>query len=120
MDDGRIRRGSRRETDPAIRPGRRHDGDGATLGESPEVEQDDSSAVPNVARKPDPTVDLAGEGGYARVIAGELNGANGQGKSREECLANLREAIALILKHRREETLRALPPEAGQQVIDVG
>jgi hypothetical protein len=28
-------------------------------------------------------------------------GANGQGKTREECLANLREAIALILDHRR-------------------
>jgi len=34
----------------------------------------------------------------------EVPGANGQGKSREECLANLREAIALILEHRREES----------------
>ena len=49
----------------------------------------------------------------------EVPGANGQGKSREECLANLREAIALILEHRREESLRALPPEAKQQVIEV-
>jgi predicted RNase H-like HicB family nuclease len=33
--------------------------------------------------------------------------------TREECLANIREAIALILEHRREESLRALPPEAA-------
>jgi predicted RNase H-like HicB family nuclease len=39
----------------------------------------------------------------------EVPGANGQGKSREECLANLREAIALILEHRREESLRSSP-----------
>ena len=44
----------------------------------------------------------------------EVPGANGQGKTREECLANLRAAIALILEHRREESLRALPPEAKQ------
>jgi len=50
----------------------------------------------------------------------EVPGANGQGKSREACLANLREAIALVQEHRREESLRALPPEAKQQVIEAG
>lgn len=30
----------------------------------------------------------------------EVPGANGQGKSRDECLASLREAIALILEYR--------------------
>ena len=29
----------------------------------------------------------------------EVPGANGQGKSREECLANFREAIAVSLEH---------------------
>jgi len=29
----------------------------------------------------------------------EIPGANGQGKSREKCLANLRAAIALVLEH---------------------
>ena len=47
-------------------------------------------------------------------------GANGQGKSREECLANLRAAIALILEHRREESLRALPADARQELVVVG
>jgi predicted RNase H-like HicB family nuclease len=50
----------------------------------------------------------------------EVPGANGQGKTREECLANLREAIALVLEHRREEPLRALPPEARQELVVVG
>jgi predicted RNase H-like HicB family nuclease len=50
----------------------------------------------------------------------EVPGANGQGKTREECLANLREAIALVLEHRREESLRALPPDARQELVVVG
>ena len=50
----------------------------------------------------------------------EVPGANGQGHSREECLANLREAIVLILEHRREESLRALPPDAKQELVVIG
>ena len=50
----------------------------------------------------------------------EVPGANGQGKTREECLASLREVIALILEHRREESLRSLPPDAGQELVVVG
>jgi len=50
----------------------------------------------------------------------EVPGANGQGKPCEECLANLREAIALILEHRREESLRSLPPDAAQQLVTLG
>jgi predicted RNase H-like HicB family nuclease len=50
----------------------------------------------------------------------EVPGANGQGKSREECLANLREAISLILNHRREESLRALPSDAQQELLVIG
>ncbi len=50
----------------------------------------------------------------------EVPGANGQGATREECLANLKEAIALILEHRREESFRALPPEAQQELVVVG
>jgi predicted RNase H-like HicB family nuclease len=50
----------------------------------------------------------------------EVLGANGQGKSREACLANLREAISLILEHRREESLRSLPPDAKQELVMIG
>ena len=50
----------------------------------------------------------------------EAPGANGQGTTHEECPANLREAIALILEYRREESLRALPPDARQEPVIVG
>ena len=50
----------------------------------------------------------------------EVPGANGQGRTHEECLANLREAITLILEYRREETLRALPPDAKQEPVIAG
>lgn len=39
----------------------------------------------------------------------EIPGANGQGKTKEECLRNLREAIELILEDRREDSLRGIP-----------
>jgi predicted RNase H-like HicB family nuclease len=50
----------------------------------------------------------------------EVPGANGQGRTREECLQNLREAIALIREHRREDSLRAVPPDAERQLVVVG
>jgi predicted RNase H-like HicB family nuclease len=33
----------------------------------------------------------------------EVPGANGQGRTEEECIANLKEAIAMILEYRRGE-----------------
>ena len=60
------------------------------------------------------------DGPWFVAYCAEVPGANGQGKTHEECLANLREAIALILEHRREESLRALPPEAMQEPVIVG
>ena len=60
------------------------------------------------------------DGPWYIAYCAEVPGANGQGKSREDCLANLREAIALILEHRRADSLRALPPGAQQQLVVVG
>src|SRR5256885_14842694 len=42
----------------------------------------------------------------------EVPGANGQGRTVEECRANLSEAIALILEDRREDGLRGVPQDA--------
>ncbi len=50
----------------------------------------------------------------------EIPGANGQGKSEEECLKSLAEAIELILQDRREEGLRGVPDEAIRAVVRVG
>jgi predicted RNase H-like HicB family nuclease len=50
----------------------------------------------------------------------EVPGAKGQGRTRDECIQNLREAIDLILDHRREDSFRALPPDAERQLVVVG
>jgi predicted RNase H-like HicB family nuclease len=60
------------------------------------------------------------DGPWHVAYCAEVPGANGQGASREECLSNLREAITLIPEHRREESLRLLPPEAKQELVVVG
>jgi len=60
------------------------------------------------------------DGPWYVAYCAEVPGANGQGTTREECLANLREAIVLILEHRREEFLRALPPDVKQELVIVG
>ena len=50
----------------------------------------------------------------------ELPGANGQGKTKEECLDSLGEAINLILEDRRQDVLPGLPEDAIQEIITVG
>jgi predicted RNase H-like HicB family nuclease len=42
----------------------------------------------------------------------EIPGANGQGRTLEECRESLREAIKLILEDRREDGLRGVPADA--------
>ncbi|MDQ3175898.1 MAG: type II toxin-antitoxin system HicB family antitoxin [Acidobacteriota bacterium] len=49
----------------------------------------------------------------------EIPGANGQGRTVEECRANLSEAIALILEDRREDGLRGVPKDAIQDTVVV-
>ncbi len=49
----------------------------------------------------------------------EIPGANGQGKTRDEALASLRDAISLILEDRREDGLRAVPADAEREVVVV-
>ena len=60
------------------------------------------------------------EGPRSVPYCAEVSGANGQGETREECLANLKEAIALILEHRREDTLRSMPSDAWQALVVAG
>ena len=47
----------------------------------------------------------------------EIPGANSQGVTKEECLANLREAINLILTDRREDALKGVPEEAEYETV---
>ncbi|MCS7049524.1 MAG: type II toxin-antitoxin system HicB family antitoxin [Verrucomicrobiae bacterium] len=58
----------------------------------------------------------APEGGFWAYCA-EIPGANGQGETVEEAKENLRCAIELILKDRREDALRGLSDEAIQDKV---
>ncbi len=49
----------------------------------------------------------------------EVPGANGQGKTRKECLESLKEAIALILEERRKDALKTIPKTAIRDVVVV-
>ena len=49
----------------------------------------------------------------------EIPGANGQGKTADECRENLAAAIALILEDRREDGLRGVPPTAEKGTVVV-
>ena len=60
------------------------------------------------------------DGDWYIAYCAEIPGANGQGKTREECLANLREAIAFILEHRRDDSFRTMPAEADKDLVVVG
>ncbi|CAN5737999.1 hypothetical protein BH23GEM3_BH23GEM3_20610 [soil metagenome] len=50
----------------------------------------------------------------------EIPGANGQGRTKQECLENLSDAIALILEDRREARLRGVPETAVRETVTVG
>jgi len=52
------------------------------------------------------------DGDWYIAYCPEVPGANGQGRTREECRQNLAEAIALILEDRREDSLRGVPDDA--------
>lgn len=49
----------------------------------------------------------------------EIPGANGQGRTVEECREDLAEAIALILEDRREDGLRGVPQDAIREMVVV-
>jgi predicted RNase H-like HicB family nuclease len=60
------------------------------------------------------------DGPWLIAYCAEVPGANGQGRTREEALNSLREAITLILEQRREETLSSVPPDAQRELLVVG
>jgi predicted RNase H-like HicB family nuclease len=60
------------------------------------------------------------DGDWYIAYSPEIPGANGQGRSREECLQNLASAIELILQDRREDGLRGVPEGAVRAVVKVG
>jgi len=47
----------------------------------------------------------------------EIPGANGQGRTIEECKRSLAEAIALILEDRRQDALQGVPEDVIQERV---
>ena len=50
----------------------------------------------------------------------EIPEANGQGRSKDECLKSLAAAIELILEDRREEGLRGVSADALHEIVKIG
>jgi predicted RNase H-like HicB family nuclease len=59
------------------------------------------------------------DGDWFIAYCPEIPGANGQGRTVEECRHNLAEAIALILEDRRQDVLRGVPEKAIREVVVV-
>ena len=60
------------------------------------------------------------DGDWVIAYCPEIPGVNGQGKTKDDCLKNLSEAIDLILEDRRDDALRGLPADATRELVAVG
>lgn len=59
------------------------------------------------------------DGDWFIAYCPEIPGANGQGRTKEDCLRSLSEAIALVLEDRRKDGLRGVPPGAIREIVTV-
>lgn len=58
----------------------------------------------------------ADEGGFWATCL-EVPGANGQGETREECLADLKKAVVLLIESEREEAYRLDPGAETEELV---
>ncbi len=59
------------------------------------------------------------DGEWFIAYSPEVPGANGQGRTQEEALQSLSDAISLVLEDRREEGLRGVPSDAVRTTVTV-
>jgi len=59
------------------------------------------------------------DGDWHIAYCPEIPGANGQGKTKDDCLESLAGAISFILEDRREEGLRGVPADAIREILTV-
>ncbi len=59
------------------------------------------------------------DGDWYIAYCPEIPGANGQGKTKQECLESLAEAIRMILTDRREDAMRGVPADAIKDTVAV-
>ena len=60
------------------------------------------------------------DGDWYIAYCPEIPGANGQGRTKDEAVKSLGDAIGLILEVRREDGLRGVPDDALREVVRVG
>jgi len=60
------------------------------------------------------------DGDWYIAYCPEVPGANGQGRTKDECLGSLKDAIELILEDRRADMERGLPDEAVKETVVIG
>jgi predicted RNase H-like HicB family nuclease len=65
------------------------------------------------------TAIIESDGEWYVAYCPEIPGANGQGRTVEECRASLADAIALILEDRREDGLQGAPDGAIRGTVTV-
>lgn len=59
------------------------------------------------------------DGDWFVAYCPEVPGANGQGRTKDECRQSLAQAIGLILQDRREDGLRGVPEDASRETVTV-
>ena len=59
------------------------------------------------------------DGDWFIAYSPEIPGTNGQGRTKEECLQSLSDAIHLILEDRLQDALRGAPANVTREVITV-
>ncbi len=59
------------------------------------------------------------DGDWYIAYCAEIPGANGQGRTKEEAVESLAEAIRLVLEDRREDTIRGLPADVERETVTV-
>jgi predicted RNase H-like HicB family nuclease len=59
------------------------------------------------------------DGDWFIAYCPEIPGSNGQGRTKEECLKSLSDAINLILEDRREDALRGVPSDAVREIVTI-
>ena len=60
------------------------------------------------------------DGDWFIAYSPEIPGANGQGRTKEESLQSLADAISLILEDRREDAFRGIPDDASREEVTIG
>ncbi len=59
------------------------------------------------------------DGDWYIAYCAEIPEANGQGRTKEQAIESLAEAIKLVLQDRREDALRGLPDDAVREAVIV-